>query len=629
MSENQKKEKLFQEFPPVSTEAWEEKIHQDLKGKSYEKKLIWNTPEGFHVRPYYRAEDLKNLKHLSYKPGEFPYARGNKPNHNDWNVRQHIRVHTVKDANTKALDILSRGVNALGFHLQEVPVFNRQMLDELLQDICIEAITLHFSGVANPEDFLRIFLEKISQDGIQFGNLKATIDYAPLAKLVQEGNFGDDTEAAAFEKASALIDQSRDYPELKVLEVHGEHYHNAGATLVQELGYALAEGAEYMTAMTERGHRADEAVKALQFNFAVGSVYFMEIAKIRAARLLWAQIANAYKPENQERTKMNVHSVTSDWNKTVYDPYNNMIRTTTEAMSAAIGGAESLTVKPYDTIYRDPSEFSERIARNQQIILKEEAHFDKVADPAGGAYYIENLTASMAQHAWNIFLEIQNAGGFLKAFKTGTIQEKIRESAQKRDMNLAQRKKILLGTNQFPNAKEVMDQDIPESVVQPDEPANNAERVAEPVVPYRGAMKFEQLRLQTDRSNKNPKVFMLKVGHPATRTARSQFAANFFGCAGYEILDNLGFNSVQEGVDEARKQQADIVVLCSSDEEYRTVVPEAYQAMKDQAIVVLAGYPKDQIEDLKAVGIEHFIHLKSNLYDTLKSFQKLLGIEQA
>jgi methylmalonyl-CoA mutase len=174
-----------------------------------------------------------------------------------------------------------------------------------------------------------------------------------------------------------------------------------------------------------------------------------------------------------------------------------------------------------------------------------------------------------------------------------------------------------------------MDQDIPESVVMPAEAIKKDGQIAEPLVPYRGAMKFEQLRLQTDRSNKHPKVFMLKVGHPATRTARSQFAANFFGCAGYEILDNLGFDSLKEGVEEARRQQADIVVLCSSDEEYRTVAPEAFQALKDEAIVVLAGYPKDQIEELKAVGIEHFIHLKSNLYDTLKGFQKLLGIEQA
>jgi methylmalonyl-CoA mutase len=295
-------------------------------------------------------------------------------------------------------------------------------------------------------------------------------------------------------------------------------------------------------------------------------------------------------------------------------------------MSATIAGADSLTVTPYDKPFEEPTEFAERIARNTQIILKEEAYFDKVVDPAGGSYYIENLTQSIAEHAWSLFQEIEEAGGYIEAFQKGIVQDKIKDIANKRNMNLALKKEALVGVNLYPNAEEVMEKGYgQETILSESEKAKEA--VAEPVKPYRGAEELESMRLKTDRNaDKRPKVFMFTIGDTRMRRARAQFSAGFFAAAGFEIIDNIGFENVNEGVKEANDKNADIVVICSSDPEYPQLAPDIYEKMKDNSIVVVAGYPKDSIDELKAKGITHFIHIKSNLLETLSGFQKELGI---
>jgi methylmalonyl-CoA mutase len=322
---------------------------------------------------------------------------------------------------------------------------------------------------------------------------------------------------------------------------------------------------------------------------------------------------------------MNVHAVTSKWNQTIYDPYVNMLRGTTESMSAVLSGIDSLTVTPYDESFEKPTEFAERIARNTQIILKEESYFDKVVDPAGGSYYIENLTASIAEHAWSLFKEIEDKGGYIEAFKAGIIQEKVNETANKRNHNIASRKEVILGVNQYPNASEKMDAKYDaDTIITKVDKMDDA--IAEPLKPYRGAEEIELLRLKTDQSAKTPKVFLLTIGNPAMRKARAGFASGFFACAGFDIIDNLGFDSVEEGVKAAMEQKSDIVVVCSSDDEYPEVAPAVNEKMGSKAITVVAGYPAC-VDDLKAKGIKHFIHIKSNLLETLKGFQKELGIE--
>jgi len=345
--------------------------------------------------------------------------------------------------------------------------------------------------------------------------------------------------------------------------------------------------------------------------------------------MLWAQIVKAYEPKCECGCKMKVHAETGSWNKTFYDPYVNMLRTQTEAMSAALGGADSITVLPFNAIYEESTTFSDRIARNQQLLLKEESSFDKIVDPGAGSYYIEELTASIADEAWKLFLEIQDKGGFLAAAKEGFIQGKVKEMAQKRDMNIATRRENLLGINQFPNFTERLEKpELADAALEAcDMTAEDAE--IETIKPYRGAQAFEKIRVATDKyskDNKRPLAFMLTTGNLAMRKARAQFACNFFAVAGYEVKDNNGFATVEEGVKAAKEAGADIVVICSSDDEYAEFAPAAFTAMNGEGIFVVAGSPAC-MDELKSKGIETFIHVKSNLLADLTSYQTKLGIK--
>ncbi|MFA7544125.1 MAG: methylmalonyl-CoA mutase family protein, partial [Candidatus Cloacimonadaceae bacterium] len=457
--------------------------------------------------------------------------------------------------------------------------------------------------------------------------VQGSINYDPLARLLRRGNWHKD-EKTDFETAAALIKAAKKLPHLRVIGVNGHIFTNAGATIVQEMAFSLALGAEYLTKLTDLGLFIGEVSPRLKFNLAVGSNYFMEIAKLRAYRLLWANITNAYGLNDANNGKMNMHITNATYNLSLYDPYVNMLRTTTSSMSAILGGTDSLTVLPFDVPYETPTDFAERIARNQQLVLKEESYFDRVADPAAGSYYVESLTDSLIKAAWDLFLEIQEKGGYLEAVKQGFIQEQIKEAAQKRDMQIASRREIILGTNQHPNAGEQIKQDLPANVFEADDRRSET-AIVDTITTYRGAQAFEKLRYQTDvysRDNKRPLVWMLTYGNLAMRKARAGFASSFFASAGYEIQDNLGFDSIEEGIEAAKTSQAEIVVLCSSDEEYEGNAQKAFEALSANQIVVLAGYPAAQMESLKAAGIQHFIHVKSNLLATLQGFQKALGI---
>ena len=630
MADKTKQIKLFNEFPPISTQVWEDKIKADLKGADYEKKLVWRTIEGFSVQPYYRAEHLENLKHLKYVPGEFPYVRGNKAKSNIWYVRQNIDATDAVDANKKALDVLMKGVDSLGFDVSCKEKFSNEEFETLLKDISIADIELNIVGATAAHPFVDFLKSKIQSENINKNKIKGSVGFDPMAHLSLNGNFCK-AQDEVFETAKDLIEKAKDLPNFRVIGVNGEMFNNAGATIVQELAFALAMGNQYLNLLTDKGLDIDTLAQNIKFNFGVSSNYFMEIAKFRAARMLWAKIVEAYEPNNNEVAKMNIHAATSKFNQTVYDPYVNMLRGTTESMSATIAGVDSLTVTPFNTAFEESTIFSDRIARNTQTILKEESYFDKIVDPAGGSYYIENLTNSIAEHAWKLFREIEEKGGYVEAFKTGFIQKQVNESANKRNLNIATRRDILLGTNQYPNALEKVDDKITADVVI-SKSSKRDDAIAEPIKPFRGAEQMELLRLKTEKhkparpaGGETPKVFLLTIGDLTMRKARAGFASGFFACAGFEIIDNSGFKSVDEGVKAAMEQKASIVVVCSSDDEYKEIAPAVLEKFNGKAITVVAGYPKC-IDDLKSKGIKYFIHMKSNLIETLEGFQKELGI---
>ena len=614
---NTKSEKLFTEFPPVPTEKWEEVITADLKGADYERKLVWKTGEGFNVRPYYRAENLEGIKFLGSQAGEFPYVRGTHA-HNRWRVHQTVSVVCPKEANAEALKILNAGVDSLGFCIASAD-FSAADLDMLLKDICIPAVEITFCGekMANVAELV---LAKVEKEGIAKEDVRIAFCIDPLVKgLSSKGDFCSPNGEKCIARIVELIHKTKEYKHVRIVTVAGQTFGNSGSTIVEELAFTLSAGHDYLVRLTDAGLDVDAAARKLRFSFSVSSNYFMEIAKFRAARMLWANIVKGYGPAKNCACKMHIHAETSRWNQTVYDPYVNMLRGTTEAMSATIAGVHSLEVMPFDTSFENPTEFSKRIARNVELLLKNESHFDQVVDPAGGSYYVENLTQSIAAEAWKLFLEIEQKGGYTEAYKAGLIVERIKASAAAKDKNIATRRQILLGANQYPNFTEVAGKEITAESVTRKQAEGNV------LVPYRGAMAFEEMRLQVDRSGKEPKAFMLTCGNLGMARARSQFSCNFFACAGIKVIDNTYFKSIEEGAKAALESKAQIVVVCASDDDYAEAAPKVKELLGGKAILVVAGAPACAPE-LEAQGITNFINVKSNVLETLKFYLKEMGI---
>ena len=511
------KEKLFSEFAPVSTEEWMAKITADLKGVPFEKKLVWKTGEGFNVNPFYRAEDIEGLKTTESLPGEFPYVRGTKKD-NDWKVRQNIEVCCFKGANEKALDLLTKGVTSLGFIIKGDEV-NEENIATLLEGICPASVELNFNTCnCKAEKLIGILADYFKGKGVDAEKCYGSVNYDAFKKPLVKGKENSEW----VEGAAAVLKAGQALPNYRVLAVNAFLFNNAGAYISQELGYALAWGNELMAKLTEAGFTADEVAKKIKFNLGISSNYFMEIAKFRAARWLWAEIVAAYKPACECACKMVAHAQTSEWNMTVYDAHVNLLRSQTEAMSAALAGVDSITVRPFDKIYQTPDDFSERIARNQQLLLKEECHLDKVVDPSAGSYYVEVLTNSLADVAWKLFLEVEEKGGFSVAVNAGEIQNAVNASNVARKKAVATRREILLGSNQYPNFTEVAADKIQEK----GSCCCGGGHCGEATIPAldfsRGASEFEALRMTTEKSGKTPKVFMLTIGNLAMRLARSQ-----------------------------------------------------------------------------------------------------------
>lgn len=382
--------------------------------------------------------------------------------------------------------------------------------------------------------------------------------------------------------------------------VRADLLHDAGATAAQELAYALAEGVEHLDAATADGRAAAEAADRLTFVFAVGGYYFLEIAKLRAARLLWTQAVAAFDPTAAATagTTMRLLVRTARRNKSTYDTYTNLLRVTTEAMAAAIGGGGTIAV--------EATGFAPHLAVNVQRILDEEAHLGKVADPAGGSYYVEALTDTLARQAWPLFQEIEAAGGYREAVRSGTMEVAIARSRAAREQAFAVRRRKLVGVNDYPNTMDPDPVDSPWPA--PEEGA---------VSPWRAAEPIERIRARTERHRRAtgspPRVHLVTRGDVRMRTARANFCRNFFGCAGFAITES------------ADPEAADLLVLCSADAEYmdlaRDIVPRA------GAPVVVAGHPVGTHDTLRELGVQDFVHIGSDIVATLTAWQDRLGLE--
>jgi methylmalonyl-CoA mutase len=546
-------------------------------------------------------------------------VRGNKKDSNEWYVRQNIAVTDPAEANKKALDILMKGVDSIGFKLGHAEL-SAEFIETLLKDIRLDCVEVSYRACMRHAlqlaDLLVAYFEKMGYDKEK---IVGGVGFDPIERMLMKGK--DST--VLLPDMPKLVEKLKDYPNLRCVMVHSDLLNNAGAYIVQEMGYALAWGNEYLQQLTDAGIDVDLAAGKIKFYMGISENYFMEIAKFRACRLLWAQIVKQYEPKCDCSCKMIINASTSTYNQTVFDSYVNLLRSQTEAMSAALGGVHSMVVTPFDAPYEKATDFSERIARNQQLLIKEESHFDRIVDPSAGSYYIEHLTDALAQEAWKLFLKIEDEGGFLAAVKAGTVQADINATNVKRHGDAAKRKEFLLGTNQFPNFTEKSEGKEPLAV---DCTAKHSDDADVPALTIsRMASDFETLRLTTEKAAKVPVAFMLTIGNLAMRQARAQFSCNFLACAGYKVIDNLGFKTVEEGVDAALKADADIVVICSSDDEYAEYAIPAFKYLDGRAMFVVAGAPAC-MEDLKAAGIENYIHVKCNVLETLKEYNQKLGI---
>ena len=571
---------LLQEFPPVSTPSWEELILKDLKGSDYTKRLIWQTEDGLAIKPYYRAEDISELDYLDASPGQFPFARSTHST-GDWLIREEIDAHDPEKANEAARKAVVTGTEEIAF--RNVEIKNASDLGTLLANL--QEIPVHFHNA--DESLIRLLIERHQPSPTSTG-------WDPFTNL--------DFAAEIFTTAP---------PTLVPFTIHGAEFEESGATAVQEVGFTLAAAIDFLAEMQFRKLDVNRAALSIEFSFAVGSNYFFQIAKLRAFRMLWARAVESFGGAH-ESAKARIHARTSRWNETIYDPYVNILRATTEAMSAAIGGADSISVAPFDECYKLPNEASRRLARNTQVLLKQEAMLSRVSDPGGGSYCLEVITDFLAREAWKTMQGIEAAGGYRKARAEGQIARALQQSLAAREKAVVFRRKIFTGTSQHANLSEKALDRIDLGRLHSGK---------------RGTQIYEQLRLRTERhaalTGKSPRVLLAEIGDVKMRSARSNFAANFFGCAGFDNVTKR-FDSA----DAIAASDAELIVLCSSDPEYPALVAELIVKLKTlgcKTPVIVAGYP-DSAEQLKAAGVADFVHVRSSPIEVLTKWQEQLGI---
>ncbi len=605
MPKNLKKNKnLFSEFSPTSLEQWKAVLEKDLKGKDYQSVLKWESIEGINVLPFYRKEDLEAVQHVKENSLPLPDR--------SWKICEEIFESDPKKANEEALRAVEGGATTIKINSSNnesgTRIQTQEDIEIFFSNLDLSKTELLFnSGMSSPE-LMAMVKHHAEKNG---SKIDAVFQFDPFTYNVANGK-----HSLTEEKIDSSIHEMAVQTDYKSFFVDGAFYHNCGATIIQEVGISLAIASEYLARTPEKDRK--QTSNRIFLNLSVGSLYFPEIAKLRAVRLLWKTLLSAYGIESEE--PVTIHSTTSTWNKSVVDAHNNMLRVTTEAMSAVLGGTDLLIVHPYNRHYEKPDIFSKRIARNVNHILKEEAQFTKVSNPASGSYYVEMMTEQIAEKSWEFLQQIEKEGGFLKAIESKMIQNEINRSADAKREAVATRKITLTGTNNYPNSENR----IPDHLFKEEE-----EAVDEFILkPHRAAEPFEKIRIKTQRWNKRiGKVLtatLIPIGDKRMRKARASFSQNYLQCAGISVQNHSGFSSLQEAANEI-DSESQILVLCGSDSDYEEFVEPFCKEFKNSGrLLILAGYPKQKIEAYKQAGIDLFIYNGSNMIDTLEEIQQKL-----
>jgi methylmalonyl-CoA mutase len=706
--------KLLAEFPPVSYNDWRKLVESELKGAPFEKKMFTTTHEGITLQPIYCREDTERLKHVNSFPGLAPFVRGATASgcvHKPWDISQELAFPSPTEFNHAARNSISRGLNALNMVLDKatrngfdpdwaqpeevgwggISIASLGDLDRALEGIDLEKTVLLIRCGASAMPFAALLVALARMRKKTLTRLRGCIEMDPLGVLSHEGTLPQSLKSAYQEMANLTAWAAERAPHLQTVCVHSRAWHESGSNAIQELAFTLATAAEYLREMHSRGLEVDLTAPRMRFAITMGTNFFMEIAKLRALRMLWASVVSALGGQEQSQ-KVSLHVRTCQWNKTVYDSYNNLLRATVEAFAGVLGGCESMQVGAFDEVIGPADDFTRRIARNTQLVLQKECHLDHVIDPAGGSWFVESLTADVAKRAWELFQQVWKLGGMEAALRAEFPQKTVAATAAERFKAVAHRRDSIIGVNQYANPQEKplakvvtdraafhkrrvqqvashrtsLEEDQSEIVLEKlakvveskdgtvfeacVEAAAAGATIGEvtralrindspcpPLVPVsltRAALAFEGLRGATDRytagNMTRPAVFLCNMGSLREYKARADFSRGFFAIGGYEVISPAGFKAPEEAAEAFSQSNARVAVVCSTDENYTTLVPVLVKHLRSKradALIVLAGFPQEQLETYRQAGVDEFIHLRADVAEVLNRFHAKLGIK--
>ena len=592
---NDKNKSLFAEFNPVTKQEWMEKVGIDLKGADFDKKLVWKNLSKIKIQPFYNAEDKQD------------YIQNTGENSQSLINYRSIAVNTAESGNKLALKAVEEGINGILFTIDK-----NISVAKLVEGIDLNKIAVSFILRTDAVEIVSDFLGFVKEQRIVNENLKGFIDLEIISDYLTHGNIVENQ----LDTVAELVTLAVDYPNFKLLTISGSEYLDSGANQVQEVAYTLSSLVFLIEKLKERGIPEQEVFDNLNFKLAIGSEYFVEIGKFRAFNSLLIEIANKY------GISEHAHSIigkTSIWSKSVTDPHTNLLRATTEAMSAILGNVDAVLIDAYDKEFNEPSDFSSRIAGNISTILKEESYLGKVANPVDGSYYIEEVSASIASKALELFKTIEDNGGFYKSFESELIQQQIAEIRQEKIKLISQRRLPMVGVNKYPNLMEAVNADILSA---------GEENNSKVLTPRRASLEIEAIRKTTEelvaKTNKRPVVELTSFGNLTMRKARAAFAYDFIGVSGFKVLQEQSYSSALEAAEQSANSDSSVVVVCSSDqdyEEYAVAFVKAFRALNSEKVLLLAGNPTNIFDELTEAGLDGVVNIKSDVIRTISSIQ--------
>jgi methylmalonyl-CoA mutase len=672
-------------FPPVSKSEWLAKVEADLKGASPDR-LRSRSPGGLEIEPLYTAEDASDLSAHGL-PGVFPYVRGAAPV-GGWMIRQEYDDPRPDVCKAQIEQDFERGVEALWLRMgprRGCRVLTTEGLDGLLGPVDLANTSVYLEGGSDTLAVAAGFLAVADGRGVSPDALRGGFAFDPIGLLAGEGRVQGGIRARLAELRDLAAWCSANAPSLRAVDVSNDPYDGGGASTVQELAYTIATGVEYLRQLVGGGMSVEAAARQIGFSYAVSGDFFTQVAKLRAARELWAKVVIATGGERNAGA-MQIHCRTSRFTTTERDPWVNMIRVTAECTSAVLGGAQSVATLPFDSAIGPPNELARRVARNTQVVLREESHLDAVADPAGGSWFVEKLTDELARAAWEEVRSIEAAGGIVKALGSGKLVDAVAEVAHRRRESLARRKTPIVGVSDFPNATEepverepVSHEDVKRLLrARLDEldvgahrdrllalarQVNDPERApgalteacvaaakggtdiysvaavlqhgqpdfhVEPIPQWRAADPWERLRARSERRAERPSAFLANLGAIPAHKARSTWVQNLLGAAGIEASTNNGFDDAVALGAAWKASEASLAVVCGDDADYETMLEPAVAELKSAGcpVVLVAGRPGDRAPALREAGVSDFVFVGADVLRVMTDVLDAVGVDR-